>query len=118
MHRVLIVFLATGISGFAASFGVEVTCNGMNYFGYDSVSCGSFLTAFADAETSPSGGVSVDVGAAPGYSSSASASFTEDYVLTVTGGSGAAFAEPLLSAYGGQYDNLFQAGGQVTVSNR
>ncbi len=117
MHRLLIVFLATGISGFSASFGVEVTCNGMNYFGYDSVSCGSFLTAFADAETSPSGGVSVDVGAAPGYSSSASASFTEDYVLTMTGGSGAAFAEPSMGAYGGAFDNDFRAAGYATVSN-
>jgi hypothetical protein len=51
-----------------------------------------------------------------GYSS-ASASFSEDYALTVFGGSGAGFAEPIMSAQGDSQGGMASAIASATLEN-
>ena len=78
-------------------------------------------TVSASGLIDPSGSVDVQASAGP-YpgpyyaNSSVVASFTGDYILTVTGGIGGGFAEPLLSAYGGSFSLNAPAGGTVSVS--
>jgi hypothetical protein len=105
VRRLVSVFLAC-IPLSASTIELSVaTCNGVSYQATDYAACGSPTTAgpFAAAYA----GFAM-AGEADGGDSSAS--FTADYALTVTGGSGSGFMDPDLLTYG---DNW---GGQAFAS--
>jgi len=97
---VLILFAAVPL--FGGTVSTSVTCDGVTYEGSDTASCGSLLGTGASAQVS---WMSVNATAWTGFSggdSSAYASLTGDYILTVTGGYGSGYAEPeFLMASGG-----------------
>lgn len=99
MRSFVLVFLAAlSLSG-STLVTVSATCNGATYQGGDSVSCGDY-TAGATAMASLAN-LFVMAGASAGpypSTSSASASLSEDFILTVTGGYGDGYAAPELSA--------------------
>jgi hypothetical protein len=100
MRRLVLILVACA-SGLANTLSTSVTCDGVTYYGSGSTSCGDAgATASAD-----SGDLFVDafVSSLTGGYSSASASFSGEYVLTVMGGSGDGFADPLLSAGGDSF---------------
>ena len=105
--RVLVSLLLASIP-ISAGTVETVTCDGVVYQG--PASCGSQTTpgpyakvdsqdAWASVWTAPGGG----------GGSSASASFTEEGVFMVTGGSGYAYAAPLLEAGGDRYFGVASA---------
>lgn len=120
--RLLIVFLAACASGFAGD--VETTC----FSGNSTISSqGAYSASCSGPASSASGGISY-LGSAsveadgggywggPAFSwASASVSIIEDYVLTVTGGSGGGFAEAQLSAYAQHSDPYAEAGATVSL---
>jgi hypothetical protein len=97
--RRLFLILAACAPGFASTVvNTLAGCDGVIDFGTASASCEVSLQTSASAEASTAT-LSVDttVNASPPGISSAEASLSGAYVLTVTGGSGDAFAEPQLS---------------------
>jgi hypothetical protein len=91
---------------------VSVNCNGVVYQGTDSASCGSQTTAGSYAEASE-GAVFASVWGDGG--SSAFASFTQDYIFTVTGAYGNGFAQPLLMVGGDSFGSFASAGGSASL---
>jgi hypothetical protein len=107
--RALISILFAYIPIFAGTMDTSsVTCNGVVYQGAD-LSCGS------QSEPGPyaSNNQSTLMAEAWG-SSSASATFIQTYVLTVTGGLGDGFAEPILQVSGDRYVGV--AGASASAS--
>jgi hypothetical protein len=97
--RVLLSVLLACVPSFAGTISVGVGCSGeVITYTSDSAWCGSEGTAGASAEVFESG-IYVTAGVW-GVAGSAIASFTEDYVFTVTGGAGDGFAQPLLDISG------------------
>jgi hypothetical protein len=112
--RLLIVFLAACASGFAQA-NVSTACfSGSTTISSQGAYSASCLGPFSSAsgEIDYLGFAEVEASASPYAgnpffpSASASVSFTEDYVLTVTGGSGGGFVEAQLSAYA-QYSDPY-----------
>jgi hypothetical protein len=101
MRRLFLILVACA-PGFAQTLSTAATCNGVTYYGTFSASCGESNTTNASAS---SGGGFVDALASSlaSDSSSASASFSEAYILTVMGGIGDGFADPGLSAGGDSF---------------
>jgi len=95
----------------AATISTSVTCDGVTTVGTFSASCNS-IGSFANADvTAPSfvdmfsglfqlGVAATAIGDGPNESSSASANFSEDYVFTVSGGTGNGSFFPLFFRFG------------------
>jgi len=95
----------------AATISTSVTCDGVTTVGTFSASCNS-IGSFANADvTAPSfvdmfsglfqlGVAATAIGDGPNESSSASANFSEDYVFTVSGGTGNGSFFPCFSGSG------------------
>ena len=119
MRSLVSVFLLS-IPLSAGTVGTAVNCGGPPIVGSYSAACGSFGTGTgAEAEASLTG-MFASAGASTGNSwdgSSASANFSADYMLTVTGGSGYGFFEPLWSGSFENDDGLGQSWGQVELGS-
>lgn len=104
MRGFVLVFFAS-ISLFGGTVDTSATCDGVTYQGSDSASCGNqyadasaqaqasltSMSVYASAQTwMPTWGVSAG-------SSSATASLSQDFILTVTGGYGDGYAQPEFS---------------------
>lgn len=101
---------------FAGTVDVSATCDGVNYFGVNTISCGDELNVGAEAGATDSY-VYAQVINATGHTASASATFQMGYIFTVFGGTGDGSAEPELSATGGTQGGMAEAAGGVTISS-
>jgi hypothetical protein len=111
--RCVILALAMCSAVVAGTIQATATCDGTLYTGTGSVICGDELLVGASAGV---GQYFVYAGAinSTGHTAAASSQFSMDYVLTFVGGTGDAFAEPLLSAGGGTEGGMAGAAGGVT----
>ena len=116
--RALISLLLASIPICAGTLDITATCDGVVYPGAYSCSDGSLQTPGPYANVMGSS-LQVDAGIwlAPGGTiSSASASFTGEYVLDITGGSGSGYAEPLWMFFADNYlGTLAMAGISATM---
>ena len=117
--RIVIVFLAACALGFAASVSTSVQCGAVVIEGRYSASCET-VDALASAEVSVAGlstSASAFSGVPPSSASAGASFYADDYILTVTGGSGSGFAEPQLTA-SGEYESFWaEATAQVSIHN-
>ena len=102
---VLVLFAAVPL--FGGTVYTSATCDGLTSEGSDAAGCGvlwSTWTSGASAQASLTE-MYVTASASTGWdipdSSSATASLSQDFILTVTGGQGDGYAETELGAYGG-----------------
>jgi hypothetical protein len=117
--RFLILFLLACASGLACTVGVSA--NGSSVSGYSASCSDSFSNNLAELSIS---GVWVEVGVfrwtpgegAPVATGPASASLYENYVLTVTGGSGEGVFQPAFS-YSGWYDRGTDMSGNASIAD-
>ncbi len=98
--RGFVLVLLASIPLFGGTFGTEADCYGVVVNGGVSASCATAWGTYAFATVSLTGlSVSAEAGAEVAYNwGSASAGFTEGFMLTVTGASGDGYAEPLFSS--------------------
>lgn len=109
--RSLFSFLFVCVPVFASTIEMSIaTCNGVSYEAADYAACGSSNTPGAFAAAYEGFASAGEWGGG-----SASASFTADYVLTVTGGSGNGFMDPDLMTFGDSWGGQAIAGASASL---
>lgn len=114
--RFLISVLCVSIPLCAGTLQTSASCPGSYVVGTDSASCETSDGTGASATAGLYVGAKAWTGVS-GDSSSASASFVEYYLLTVTGGYGMAYAAPLLYVGGDAEGDLAQAWGSASLGD-